>query len=401
MKSATAISYELDDILYAADELTDQIKERIELAKNSVAILHGQPDMEIGELSAAISERLGCRVVGGTTAAGALLTNEGYHELAVVLHVFTDDNCLFAAAISDSMTNDPDSEIKITYRRALLNLKEQDPSAEPKMVMCMATIVPSIATDNILQSVSNLCGGMPVFGYNAGDDFEFCKQQVYLDGESGGDKIVIMLMAGDIRPIFQTANLAGKKALEKRLVTKSRDNVIIEIEGRPAAEYLKNFPFINDETVTLFNYQFFVEMQNDAFNDGIPVSRALKSYDRETGEITCFANVPENSYIGLLYCDGNDVANTTEQGLKDFLRQLDEAAGGYKYTAVLAATCSLRNMFLTDMKKTEGDLIKNMMPSDLTVSGLYVFGEMAPTSVMENNKAVNRFHNATFTLCAF
>ena len=400
MKSATAISYDLDNIAAAAKELTTQIRDKITLGKNTVAILHGQPDMEIGDLSAAVSRELGCQVIGGTTAAGASLTNEGYHELAVVLHVLSDDDCLFSATISGSLATDPEKEIANTYQQAYRNLKEQDAAAEPKMVICVASIVQSIDSDNILAKVSNLCDSLPVFGFNAADDFEFCKQQVYLDGEAGGDRLAILLLSGNVRPIFQTANLAGKQALEKRLVTKAHDNIICEIEGKPAYDYIKSFPFIDDQTKTLFNYQFFVEMQNDEFNDGIPVSRALNTFDKETGEVTCFANVPENSYIVLLYCDGNDVATTSEIGIKEFMHKLTTAGGDYEYSTVLIATCSLRNMFLADMKGTEGNLVKELFPQNLAVSGVYAFGEIAPTSIC-NDRAVNRFHNATFTLCAF
>ena len=45
MKSATAISYELDDISTTAKELTEQIRDKLAFRKNTVAILHGQPDM--------------------------------------------------------------------------------------------------------------------------------------------------------------------------------------------------------------------------------------------------------------------------------------------------------------------------------------------------------------------
>jgi len=400
MKSATAISYELDNIAAATKELTTQIKDKLTFGKNTVAILHGQPEMEIGALSAAISRELGCQVIGGTTAAGALLTNEGYHELAVVLHVLSDDDCLFAASISESMATDPEKEITDTYQKAYKRLKEQDSTAEPKMVICITSIMPHIDSDSILAKISDLCGSLPVFGFNAADDFEFLRQQIYLDGEVGGDRLAILLLSGNVKPIFQTAHLAGKKALEKRLVTKSRNNVICEIEGKPAYDYIKGFPFIDDQTKTLFNYQFFVEMQCDEVNDGIPVSRALNVYDKETGEVACFAHIPENSYIGLLYCDGKDVATTSETGIKNFLDKLKSPDDGYEYTTVLVATCSLRNMFLADMKKKEGDLIEELFPSSLTVSGLYAFGEFAPTSV-RNDKAVNRFHNATLTLCAF
>jgi len=400
MKSAIAISYELDDIETAANELTAEIKDKLDMKKNTVAILHGQPEMEIGELSARISRELGCQVIGGTTAAGALLTNEGYHELSVVLHVLTADDCYFAAAISGPLATDPEKEVTETYQKAYNDLKKKDAGAEPEMVVCVATIVPSIASDNILEIISDGCGSVPVFGFNAGDDFEFCKQQVYLDDEYGGDRVAVLLISGNVRPIFQTANLAGKKALEKRLVTKSHNNIICEIEGKPAFEYIKEFPFIDDQTTSLFNYQFFVEMQNDEYNDGIPVSRALNTYNKETGEVMCFANVPENSYIGLLYCDGNDVATTCENGLNEFLEKLNAAGGDYEYTTMLIATCSLRNMFLAEMRETEGRLVKEMIGAKLAVSGLHAFGEIAPTSV-SNGKAVNRFHNATFTLCAF
>ena len=398
MKSATAVSYELDDIALAAKELTTQIKDKLALRKNKVAILHGQPDMEIGELSAAVGSELGCRVIGGTTAAGAMLTNEGYHELALSLLVLTDDDVIFGTAISESMASDPLSKITDTYQKAYANLKEQDAGAEPKTVICVASLVPSIASDNMLEKISELCGSVPVFGYIAGDDFEFRKQQVYLDGETGGDRMALLILSGNVKPIFQTANLAGKKALEKKLVTKAHDNIICEIDGMPAYEYIKEFPFIDDETTVLFNYQFFTEMPDDINNDSIPVSRALNTYDKSTGEVTCFANVPEGSNIGLLYCTGNDVAVTSEAGIKDFLNKINATSGDYEYSTVIIATCSLRNMFLADMKSTEGDLIKKLIPNNLVVSGLYAFGEIAPTSVTDG-KAVNRFHNATFTVC--
>jgi len=400
MKSATAISYELDNAVTAAKELTTQIKEKLTLEKNSVAILHGQPDMDLGNLSARIKRELGCNVIGGTTAAGALLTNEGYHELAVVLHVITDDNCYYASAISNSLVADPERKVTDTFLNAYLNLKKLNTFAEPKMVIYIAPIVQGIASDNILKILSQLCGDLPIFGFNAGDDFDFSKQQVYLNGISDGDRIAILLISGDIRPVFHTANLAGKKALEKKLVTKSRGNVICEIEGKPAFEYIKEFPFIDDKTTVLYNYQFFVEMHDGTYNDGIPVSRALNTYDKRTGEVTCFANVPENSFIGLLYCDGNDVATTTKTGINDFMDKIKSANNGYEYSTVLIASCSLRNMFLADMKETEGDLVKRLIPSNLTVSGLYAFGEIAPTSVSDSI-AVNQFHNATFTICAF
>jgi len=398
MKSATAISYELDDLVTTTKELASQIKDNLTLEKNTVAILHGQPDMEIGELSASLSRELGCRVIGGTAGAGAVLTNNGYHELAVVLHVLTADDCLFATAISESLATDPEKVIEDTYKKAYQNLKKQDENAEPELVIYITPIPQTISSDASLAKLSKVCGEVPIFGYNAADDFKFCEQQIYLDGEIGGDRIALLLIAGDINPIFQVGNLEGKETLDKRHVTKAQGNIIYEIDNKPAFEYLKEFPFIDDQTENLLNYQFFVEMKDDAHDGSLSVSRALYTFNKETGEVISYADIPQGSYIGLRYCDTNDVKVSSEDTLKEFNNKLNAAKG--KYSTLLIATCTLRNMYLADEKAAEGLLVKELLPSELTVSGLYAFGEIAPTSVHEG-KAVNQFHNATFTMCAF
>jgi len=209
MKSAIAISYELDDIGATVRELTAQVRRGLVFTDHTVAILYGQPDMEVDELSYALSLELGCHVFGGTMTAGACITNEGDHESAVVLHVLTDNNCLFAPAISDSIKNDPAAKIAETYCEAYRNLKEQDTGAEPKLVICVTSILENIDPDDILSNISELCGNIPVFGFNAADDFDLRKQQIYLDGITGSDKLVILLISGDTCPIFQIANLAG------------------------------------------------------------------------------------------------------------------------------------------------------------------------------------------------
>ncbi len=400
MRSATAITYELDDIPAAVEELLGQVREKLVPGKESVAVLHAQPHMEVGELSAALCEALGFSVIGGTTAGAATLSNDGHHELAAMLHVMTSDDCLFATAIGDSMAENPRERIRGTYEAALAKLRAKDPAAEPRMVFCVTSIVQSYSSDDGLATLSEACGSLPVFGYVAADDFEFSAQQVFLDGESGGDRLALLLIAGDVRPIFEVKNLAGSAPLSKRKVTKAHDNIICEIDGRPAYEYLKEFPFIDDETKVLWNYQFFVEMQNEKDNDGVLVSRALNTYDKDTGEVSCFANVPENSYIGLLFCDDMDVKATSEEALREITRKIEAAeTDDYRYSTVFVASCSLRNMFLADQKNAEGNLVREILPPGLSVSGLYAFGEIAPTSVREG-KAVNRFHNATMTICA-
>lgn len=400
VRSATAVTYELDDASAAARELSGQIREKLELGARSVGILYAQPETDVGALSAHLREELGFSIIGGTTAGGAILSNDGHHELAVVLHVLTSSNSHFSTAISPSLATDAKRHIVETYHEALSRLKESGQSAKPRLIFCVTSILQSCSSDDCLATLGEAADGAPIFGVIAADDFEFSKQQVFLDGEFSGDRMALLLVSGDIKPVFEVRNLAGSQTLSKRQVTKSHDNVICEIDGKPAYEYIKEFPFIGEESEVLWNYQFFVEMQNESDNDGVLVSRALNTYDKESGEIFCFANVPQGSYISLLYCNGGDVRDTCEKAL-DALNEKIEAGeiGGYRYSTVLVASCSLRNMFLADQKDAEGALIRERIPSRLTLSGLYGFGEIAPTSI-RGGKAVNRFHNATLAICA-
>jgi len=404
MRSATAVSHELDNIEAAASELAGQIREKLAFGRNSVAILHGQPDTETGRLSAALKRELGCHVIGGTAAGAAVLTSGGHHELAVALHVLTGDDCLFSPAISGSLADSPREEIRGAWEKAYRGMKEQDSGAEPKMVLCIAPTVQGISPDQILAELSEASGSLPIFGYIAADDFEFGKQKVFCDGESAGDRMAILILSGNINPVFQVAALAGKNTREKIQVTCSRGNIIREIDGRPAYEYIKKIPSFDDKTKVLWNYQFFVEMESPADNDSVPVPRVLDTYDKDSGEVSCFAEVPQGSTINLMYCEGDDVAASSEAALKEFAEKIKAADGaegkdGSRYSTLLVASCSLRNMFLAGNKEIEGNLIKKLIPANLAVSGLYGFGEMAPAR-FRGGRAVNRIHNATIAMCA-
>lgn len=399
MKSVTAVTYELDDIHAAAAELIEQVKGKIEFGSDSVAFLHAQPDMDIRELTAILGTELGFPIIGGTTAGGALLSNQGYHELAVVLHVMTADDCVFACSISNSLGCEPKQQIINVYNEALLMLKDKGASAKPKIAFCVTSLVEGCPPDEQLSILNEISGALPVFGYVAADDFEFANQKVFLNDRCGGDLMALLLVAGNVNPLFEVKNLEGSQNLSRSKVTKADKNVIIEIDHKPAYEYIKSFPFINADVSVLWNYQFFVEMQSEADNDNTLISRALSSYDAETGEVFSFANIPQNSFISLQYCEGSDVIKSCELALLEVSEKIKNARGnGNHYSTMFVASCSLRNMFLADKKDAEGNLIEALMPPELTISGVYAYSEIAPTWI-KDGKAVNRLHNATFTIC--
>jgi len=400
MKSATAFTYELDDVERAVSELTAQIREKLVFEKNTVAVLHAQPAIDLSGLAAALSRELGCDVVGGTIAGSAVFTNEGFHELGLALHVITGGDVFFASAISGSMEADPEKEIADTYHRARSLLREQDASAEPKLAFLITPPLGSCSPDSAVQILTEICVTVPIFGYAAADDFEFIDWRVFRNEVCDRDRMLVLLFAGNIRPLFQVENLSTRKALKKNLITKTHGNVISEIDGKPAFEYIKNLPDFSSEASLLWHYHFFVDIQNNSKTETVSVCRSLNSHDEEKGEFSCFGDVPEDTTFGVLACDDKDVKKSCELAMKEFADKLAADESGYEYSTVLIVSCGMRNMYLVGAKELEANLVRDMLPDGLVASGLYGFGEIAPVSTASGEE-VNAFHNATFTMCAF
>lgn len=400
MKSAIAISYELDDIELAAAELTAQIRQKLPLLKESIGILSAQPDMETCKLSKRLHELLGFSIVGGTTAAAAHLSHEGQLEFAVVLHVMTADDCLFSCSISDPLIHPSKETVTATYHNALAKLREKQADAQPKAIIFITCIDYDFVVEAQLECLHKESGGAPIFGYVSADDFEFSKQRVFLDGVCTNNLVAILIISGNVKPIFEVKNLAGTQNLSRKRVTRAEENIIYEIDNKPAWEYIKSFEFITSPQA-LWGYQFFVELQDAPDNDGVSVSRALQSSNTETGEVFCAGRVPQNSFISLKHCEESDVESSCREALLEFAEKIRNAQDdSYTYSTVFVASCSLRSMYLSRHKDAEGKLLSEMLLPGLAASGIYAFGEFAPTS-MRDGKATNRFHNATFTLCAF
>jgi len=399
MESAVAVTYELDDMPLAADELLHQIHEKITIQKESIAILYVQPNLEVEELADILYQQLGFTVIGGTTASASLISGEGYHELAILLQVITADDCQFSTAISEQLTDDPQQQITNTYVEAYEALKDTHAGSEPKMVFVIASVSPGHKTDCLVSSLSAVSEGLPLFGFLSGDDFKFCEQSAFLNGTNGIDRVVVLLIAGNVEPLFEVMTLKGSESLSRRKITKAHDNIISEIDYQPAIEYLKGFSFIGDDTTELWSYQFFVELENEPDTGNVAVCRALKSFDRETGEITCFASIPENSYISLQYCNDCDVKDSSDLAISELLKKLEQKAkGDYRYSTVLIVSGILRSLFLTNQKNAEGILVSEKIPKSLTVSGVYGMGEIAPTA-QGRDRAINCYHNAAMVIC--
>jgi hypothetical protein len=93
IKSATAISCELDDASAAARELAESIRDGLVLETSSVGILICDADADGAAISGELKTLLGIDIAGMTTLAA--LNEDGHREAAVTLTVLTSADCSF------------------------------------------------------------------------------------------------------------------------------------------------------------------------------------------------------------------------------------------------------------------------------------------------------------------
>jgi hypothetical protein len=69
MKSASAVSFELDDMMETARELAGSIKQKLVYQRNAIGLLMCDADTDGASLTAELQKMLGFEVAGMTTLA--------------------------------------------------------------------------------------------------------------------------------------------------------------------------------------------------------------------------------------------------------------------------------------------------------------------------------------------
>jgi hypothetical protein len=239
--------------------------------------------------------------------------------------------------------------------------------------------------------LTNISGGVPCFGTLAVDDTaDFANCFMICNGEHYNDRMVMLLIYGDVKPKFFIATISSDKILDKSaLITKSAGHVLMEVNDRPVVEYFEDLGLTkaSETAYAMTSLPFMLD-----YGDGTPrVSKVFITLTPEKYAI-CAGAMPEGAtmYIGVF--DKQDVLFTSEEAILKALGSAGDA------TCFLIYSCISRSMSLGADQLMELDLIKEKMSGKLPFMMAYSGGEICPTQISEA-KATNRFHNNAFIVC--
>jgi hypothetical protein len=391
----------MDDAEAAVGEFLDQLAAQGPLGKQSYGIVYCDVEMAHEAFMAAIKEKLPFEVIGCTSIAN-FDTQNGAQILSAVLVVLTGDDVSFGASLTGPLTpQNLRGELESAYKRA-----ESSLGGRGKMMFLMPPFDNNVPLDEYVNMLSEFSGDTPIFGGLPSSNMAEGDILMYADGRVFEDRAAIILIGGNVRPVFSVQNFLSEISEQKHIVTKADMNIVQTVEDMTFVDYLRHIGLPVDELIEQGDLAVYVStplkvyMGVDDDRDKIPIARTIKTLNPDDGSGVMFGEISENSAISIVTMKRQDIIDSCRMAMSEITEKMRESsADGYKYETLLCISCGGRYMVMGDDKDVEGEIIKENLPAGVELSGFYAYGEICPT-VVEGGRALNRMHNESIVMCA-
>jgi hypothetical protein len=384
----TAYTTEIDDTDVAVEEILEQLDLQ-GLAQNSVGILTCIPEFIESGVVEALTEALPFELVGMTTIGCTTPDSDELDQLSLL--VLSSDELRFKTLLSAPLLTSDERIIHEAYLKAADGEDEK-----PSLILTFCPFQLSINSgDFFVSALDEISEGVPLFGALAIDNtIDYGKSQVISNGLATSNQMAAVLVFGQLAPRFYRATVARKKlADETGIVTRSQGNLLIEVDGKPARDFLlDNGLVLNKDGLFdgLNNFPVFVDYRDNT----AAVLRSMLTV-RPDGSLICGGDIQEGAILALGYLDDNEVLSSTAAKLAEM--QIDANQ------AILIFSCIGRYFALGYDFEKEARMIHERydalgLPYTLTYAG----GEICPVSLRSGEgELANRLHNNTFIAIVF
>ena len=172
----------------------------------------------------------------------------------------------------------------------------------------------------------------------------------------------------------------------ERLVTKSKKNILYELDGKPVLKLYKDLLGKDAEKLPSSGLLFPVSIRTS--KKAKAVVRGLSGINEADQSLIFGANIPEGSYLRLmkgnvdkLITGAEESAISVSQGLKETIE------------LVVLISCVGRRLVLKQLAEEEIDAVRNVIGDTSKITGFYSYGEIAPL-----NESLCELHHQTMTI---
>ncbi|WP_031528240.1 FIST signal transduction protein [Dyadobacter crusticola] len=245
-------------------------------------------------------------------------------------------------------------------------------------------------TDLVKGMTQHLPANVTLTGGLAGDGSHFAKTVIVEpDGAVATQSVAAVGFYGDSLSIGFGSRGGWDSFGLDRVVTRSRENVLFEIDNQPALDLYKSFLGDKAKELPASGLLFPLSMRDS--EDRAPVVRTILGINEEEKSLTFAGDIPEGSFVRLMKANNDRLITGAEEAAH-------AAAEGLENNPELAilVSCVGRKLVLKQMVEEEVECVSDVLSAPV-MAGFYSYGELAPF----NRNALCELHNQTMTITTF
>jgi len=233
--------------------------------------------------------------------------------------------------------------------------------------------------------------GISVTGGLSGDGTRFQKTLVFSDTGTAGNVVAAIGFYGK-RLKVGYGSLGGWDTFgPERLITRSKANVLYELDGKSALELYKQYLGEHSKGLPATGLLFPLSLRRDPSDPG--VVRTILSVNEADQSMTFAGDVPEGYYVRLMKSNFDRIID----GAVGAAKTSYNALGGIAPELAILISCVGRKMVLQQRIEEELEGVRSVMGPATVMTGFYSYGEICPFSP----KARCELHNQTMTVTTF
>lgn len=232
---------------------------------------------------------------------------------------------------------------------------------------------------------------IPISGGLAGDGTDFKKTYVLNQGAPISGHVTAIGFYGEQLHVSSNAQGGWSPFGPKRKVTKSTNNVLYEIDGKPALKLYKEFLGEQASKLPASGLLFPIMLANDSSSskEQRDAVRTLLAVNEQDQSMTFAGDIPNHSEIFLMRSGLSDLITASKLSVETGLKSLKNTHP----ILSLVVSCVGRRLVLGEQTEEELTAILDHLPKDSVQTGFYSYGELAP-----GKTGFCDLHNQTMTL---
>ena len=307
--------------------------------------------------------------------------------------------------LGDSISDSSLVATAISFKDAIIEVSVEDFSKEDDLYEVSKKLINNLPKENlkhifILSDGLNMNGSILAKGVNsavdttiaitgglAADGTDFLETWVIANEEAKQNRVVAVGFYGESITIESSCYSGWNEFGILRKITKSKDNILYEIDGQPALELYKKYLGVYAKNLPSSALDFPMSIKENQESE--PIIRSVLGVDEKRQALIFAGDVNEGYLARLMRASADGLINGSEIAAQQIKRVNEKNALG------LIVSCVGRKLVLKQLVDEELEVIGETLSSNVQLTGFYSYGELAPFS---NEVLTCNLHNQTMTL---